>query len=282
VIRAISTGLAALCALAAGGSAQLATSPGYTLEAVSLGGAGGGTGSPGTAVFAAQEPASDDEPLASASFQLEVGFLTRYDLESGEPGLFDVSPASGPIAGGTPITLSGLHFDRGGTAGVVTVDVGGQPASSVVVVSDTTLTAVTPPGSYGPADVTVSTALGSAVRAGGHVFTPGLVTSPVAWQTGTLRIANHGPLGASFQTQFSTVATSIPLPPFGTLLIGPAPILDGVPITPYPASGLSEVIVPIPTSPSAAGTTLHFQTAAILSFAPLDVQLLNRQSVLLQ
>jgi hypothetical protein len=176
----------------------------------------------------------------------------------------------------------GLHFDRNGTAGIVGVAVGGQPATAVNVLSDTTLTAVAPPGAYGPADVTVSTALGLGRAPQAYVYSPGLVASAVAWQTGTLSIANYGPPGASFQTQFSTAATSIPLPPFGTLLIGPAPILDGIALTLYPASGVSEIAVPVPSSPSAAGVTLHFQSAAILSFAPLDVKLVNRASTLLQ
>lgn len=50
-----------------------------------------------------------------------------------------VSPASGPVYGGTPVTITGSGFDPS-----VVVYIGGTQASDVVYVSSTTLTAVTP------------------------------------------------------------------------------------------------------------------------------------------
>ncbi len=64
------------------------------------------------------------------------------------PGLSSVSPASGPMAGGTTITLSGANFYAGATA-----TVGGVPATSVTLVSSSSLTCVTPAGQNGPAAV---------------------------------------------------------------------------------------------------------------------------------
>ena len=55
--------------------------------------------------------------------------------------LTSVSPASGPTAGGTTITLTGSGFVSGAT-----VRVGGNPATSVTFVGATQLTARTPAG----------------------------------------------------------------------------------------------------------------------------------------
>lgn len=66
------------------------------------------------------------------------------------PTITAVSPATGPIAGGTPVTITGTGFLPGAT-----VYIGSAPASSVVVVSSTQITAVTPQGTQGSANVLV-------------------------------------------------------------------------------------------------------------------------------
>ncbi|HVJ26879.1 MAG TPA: IPT/TIG domain-containing protein [Vicinamibacterales bacterium] len=71
-----------------------------------------------------------------------------------------VSPSSGPIGGGTTITVHGTNFATSG--GLPTVHVGGNAASSVVVMSPTTLSAVTPPGALGARTVTVTNPNGEA------------------------------------------------------------------------------------------------------------------------
>jgi hypothetical protein len=61
----------------------------------------------------------------------------------GAPIVDYVNPPAGRAAGGTKITVVGSGFTAGGTP---TVTVGGNPATSVHVVSDSELTAVTPSG----------------------------------------------------------------------------------------------------------------------------------------
>lgn len=68
-----------------------------------------------------------------------------------------VSPASGPTAGGTVLTISGRGFGSG-----TSVQVGVLAATGVTVIDANTLTAVTPPGVPGGADVIVR---GSGVEA---------------------------------------------------------------------------------------------------------------------
>lgn len=61
-----------------------------------------------------------------------------------------ITPDDGPDDGGTAVTISG-----GGFTGATGVTFGGVPATSVVVVNDSTITCVTPAGPDGFVDVTV-------------------------------------------------------------------------------------------------------------------------------
>ena len=65
---------------------------------------------------------------------------------------FSSSPASGPTAGGTLITVSGTDFETGAT-----LTIGGLPAGNVVVVDSHTITATTPAFAAGTANDLVVT-----------------------------------------------------------------------------------------------------------------------------
>src|SRR5262249_7491380 len=77
-----------------------------------------------------------------------------------------LSPAGGPNAGGTPVTIIGGGFmsgavptDGGGSAAaaVTRVTFGGNPALNVLVLSDTELQVSSPPSTnVGPSDVVVA------------------------------------------------------------------------------------------------------------------------------
>ena len=86
-----------------------------------------------------------------------------------------VVPNSGPYAGGTPITISGQFL-----AGATAVTVGGVPCTNVVSVSSTQVTAVTPAGSVGSADVVVTCAKGTVTAAGAFSYLSVVVP---AWAT---------------------------------------------------------------------------------------------------
>jgi hypothetical protein len=58
------------------------------------------------------------------------------------PAVTDLSPANGPDGGGTSVTISGCNF-----TGAKSVTFGGKPARSFLVNTDTSITAVSPPGS---------------------------------------------------------------------------------------------------------------------------------------
>lgn len=98
-------------------------------------------------------------PLNVTAEQAEI-FEVDIQLSSLESILTvtSVSPASGPIAGGTPITITGARF----VVGATTVTVGGVAATSVIVVTPTTITAITPSRStFGTVSVIVTTPEGS-------------------------------------------------------------------------------------------------------------------------
>ncbi|MCC6987909.1 MAG: IPT/TIG domain-containing protein, partial [Acidobacteria bacterium] len=82
------------------------------------------------------------------------------------PTLTAAAPASGPLAGGTVVTLTGTGFDAGAT-----VDFGGTAAAAVTVVSATSITATTPAHATGEVVVTVTNGDGqSATLSGGFRF----------------------------------------------------------------------------------------------------------------
>ena len=82
------------------------------------------------------------------------------------PTITGVSPSTGLTTGGTSITISGTGFLSGAT-----VTIGGTPATNVVVVSANLITATTPSGSVGPANVVVTnTNTGTVTDTGGFTY----------------------------------------------------------------------------------------------------------------
>jgi hypothetical protein len=85
------------------------------------------------------------------------------------PTVTKVSPATGPVAGGTSVTITGTNF-----SGVTAVKFGATAASSFIVNSATSVTTIAPAEPVGKVDVTVTTPNGtSALSSKDHFsFTP--------------------------------------------------------------------------------------------------------------
>jgi hypothetical protein len=79
------------------------------------------------------------------------GTLNNAFTYSSGPTVSSVSPNVGPLAGGTAVTITGANF-----VSPATVMFGGTAATNVTVVSSTSISAVTPPGSAGLVGVTVT------------------------------------------------------------------------------------------------------------------------------
>jgi fibronectin type 3 domain-containing protein len=96
------------------------------------------------------------------------------------PAVSGVSPNSGSTAGGTAVTITGTNFATGAT-----VTFGGTAASSVVVVSGTTIRATTPAGIAGAATVTVTSNGQSASLINGFTYTSVLSVTSVSPNSGS-------------------------------------------------------------------------------------------------
>ncbi len=89
-------------------------------------------------------------------------------LQGQPPQVTAVQPSSGSAAGGTQVTITGANL-----LGATQVYFGQNPASSFQIVSATSITATSPPGSPGFVDVQVETSLGTSSAGGsdGFVYT---------------------------------------------------------------------------------------------------------------
>ncbi len=90
---------------------------------------------------------------------------TGPDIEV-PPTVTGITPKFGPIAGGTPVTITGNDFFAGST-----VSFGGVPATNVDVVSPTEITADSPAHAAGPVDVRVGNIFGQSAINPNDVFT---------------------------------------------------------------------------------------------------------------
>ncbi len=130
------------------------------------------------------------------------------------PTLTSVSPGFGPLAGGTSITITGTNLSA------ATVKVGGVAASGVVATASS-ITANTPAGSMGARDVSVTTAGGTATKAGAFTYLASPTIAAVTPASGpslggtTVTVTGANLLGASMTVGgvpasiLSTTATSI-------------------------------------------------------------------------
>ena len=128
------------------------------------------------------------------------------------PTISSVSPTSGPINGGTEITISGTNF-----TGATSVTVNGVAATSVVVVSATSITARTPAGTAGAKSVAVTTAGGTVTKANAFTYVAAAVptistVSPTSGPTsgGTaITITGTNLTGATSVTVNGVAATNV-------------------------------------------------------------------------
>ena len=94
-----------------------------------------------------------------------------------------VTPAAGPVTGGQSITIKGTNFTT--TADTTEVSIGGADVLNMSVQNSTTILAVTPPGSAGPANVVVRNSVGTGTLAGGYTYAIGGGTQPPVANAGS-------------------------------------------------------------------------------------------------
>ena len=100
------------------------------------------------------------------TWSFTVGPFATCSLGAGSASTVNsVGPSTGPVAGGTSVTIGGCGF-TGSTA----VKFGATAASSFTFVSDTQITAVSPAHAAGPVDVAVTTVAGTSAVSAGDTF----------------------------------------------------------------------------------------------------------------
>jgi hypothetical protein len=126
-------------------------------------------------------------------------YVTYFGLSRPPPPTVTaVTPASGPAAGGTQVTVTGTAL-----SGVTAVDFGGTPSSGIFVDSPTEVSATVPAGS-GTVDVTVTTPSGtSAPSAADHYTYAGAATTSAP-------VSKTSPVGAIGPDSAELVATVNP------------------------------------------------------------------------
>jgi hypothetical protein len=146
----------------------------------------------------------------SCGSDLTTNTVTVTAINEPLPVITDVSPTAGPTTGGTSITITGTNF-----TGATAVTIGGTAATGVTIANATTITAATPAGTAGAADVAVTTLGGTGTGAGLFTYcaTPTVTgISPTAGPTtgGTsITITGTNFTGATAVTIGGTAATGV-------------------------------------------------------------------------
>jgi hypothetical protein len=137
----------------------------------------------------------------------QSGSLTNGFTYIGQPTVTSVSPNSGSTLGQTAVTITGTNFALGAT-----VTFGSTAATSIVVASSTSITAITPAGSAGAVTVTV-TNIGSQSASLASAYTyvvinevtaPGNLTAALTGSSAPTYIAGQEYYNATAGTSFTS------------------------------------------------------------------------------
>ncbi len=160
------------------------------------------------------------------------------------PTVTGIAPTTGGTTGGTTVTITGTGF-----IGASGVQFGAAAASSYSVVSASSITAVSPPGSAGTVDITVTTLAGTSVTSGADKFTYGTTVSGISPNSGpdsggtVVNLLGSGFTGAT-SVMFGSIAATTFTVNSDTSLSATAPAGTGtVDITVTSPSGTSATSV---------------------------------------
>ena len=201
--------------------------------------------------------------------------IDLYTYTPPPPTVTAIAPNSGPTAGGTAVTITGSNF-----TGAALVTIGGYAVTGVTVVNDTTITATTPVGSAGAANVAVTTPAGTGTGIGLFTYVAPTSPTPPATPTPTVTMVTpgSGPLaggtsvsitgsnftGATAVTFGGIAATSFSVNGSGTI----------VATTPAHAAGAVNVAVTTPSGTFTLTNGFTYQAApTVTAISPAAVPL---------
>nr|WP_247602050.1 IPT/TIG domain-containing protein [Cellulomonas denverensis] len=209
-------------------------------------------------------PASETAGSAPVVLVLPAGTLDAGELTYVAPTLTDISPAQGPAAGGTGLTLTGTGF-----TGATEVSIGGVPATFTVA-SDTEITAPTPAHAPGTVDVVIALPGADATAADGFEYledgSGATVTglAPATTSTaggGTLTVTGTGLSGATGVTVGGVAAQDLTVAGDGSTITVTIPAAD--------AAGPVAVVIEFPAGTLDAGT-LTYVAPAVTGVSPAE------------
>ncbi len=181
--------------------------------------------------------------------------LTNAYTYVAAPTITAISPATGPTAGGQTVTVTGTNL-----TGATTLTIGGAAATSVTVVNDTTITAITPPRSVGAKNIVVSAPGGNATLTNGYTYVaaPNFSISPNRGSHAggaVVAITGSNLSGATAVTFNGVAATSFTVNSASSITA----------TTPPGLTGLRSVVV---TTPGGSGNSLFRYEAIVTSVTP--------------
>ena len=245
------TGVSPASGPTAGGTTVTITGAGFTAASTVMFGSIAGTGvvvnSPNsiTAVSPAGEtPGSVDVVVTTLGGASTTSSSDQFTFVAA-PTVTGLTPASGPIAGGTTVTVTGTGFTPAST-----VKFGSVAGTGVVFVSSTSLTAVSPAEGPGAVDVTVTTVGGASTTNSSDQFTF------LAVPTVTGVSPNSGPvIGSTFVTITGTGFTPASTVMFGSKSGVSVAFVSSTSLTAFtPAQNDFGVVDVIVTTPGGSST----------------------------
>jgi hypothetical protein len=197
---------------------------------------------PGTYFFTGSSSTPYLEYYATGEGPYIVNIEGQTQVTIAAPIFKSILPSSGPIAGGTPVTISGMGFISGNT----TVTIGGNAATSVIVENATSIKAITPAGTTGAKDIVVTTPNGSSTLTDGFTYITtssggggggGGSISPVLTLSGfststPLNINSSGVLQAAVKLQTTDGLLSLEISKGTRLLTSSNSALSSISVTP--------------------------------------------------
>ena len=248
----------------------------------------------GTQITATTPAGSAGAAMVTVSIPVgKAGALAGGFTYIAPPTVTSVSPSTGPVAGGTAVTITGTNFASGAT-----VTFGGTAATNVVVTNSTTITATTPAHAAGAVAVTVTNSNGlSGNLANGFTYVAQPTVTGVSPSSGTtaggtaVTITGTNFVAGAGVTFGATAATNVVVVSSTTITATtPAGSAGGVTVTVTVsgqsgslANGYTYVVAPTVTSvspnngPAAGGTSVtitgtNFAAGATVTFGERSCQ----------
>jgi RHS repeat-associated protein len=175
----------------------------------------------------------------------QIGQLLSVTQLAPQPGVSEITPAAGPISGGTAVTITGSGFTD-----ATAVAFGTVAATSFNVVSNDEIKAVAPAQTAGPVDITVTTSGGTSATVSADQYT--YVTAPTVSKVNPASGSISGGTSVTITGSGFTGATAVK---FGTVAATSFTVGSATAITataPAQSAGVHAVYVTTPGGTSAS------------------------------